>query len=962
VTTYQEHKNKATSEKIVLAWLEPSQRLFAWTVHSGSVYKRTVPYYVVGVRQDATALTSVSSLGSVTGAGKFFFDPATRILYVWSAGSVDPGTLWTDVTYRLFFSNAPIDLPADMANAVEVPYDARIQKTSKFKAKFDQDQKGIALEGTGKIELHNNDGFFAGIYDKLVWENKAVKIFSYARNLAPSERLVLFNGVVTNKDFDDSSVSFDIKDFIYKLRTKLDLPIYDTEDGDIAQSILGKPKRRIYGRVNGLLCDSLEQRGPSYALQTIDAGTDARTGTPITVTLTATSNAATASSTDVHKELCAGDTIVVNGNKLKVKSLARLDIGLDTPTDITLTTFGTAVGRLAFTGIVTTSVSVGDHITLSVLSNSGTTTKARFLGHFPITTVNATYLEFTLATTYASASETFKSGVGEVAVTRHTNTVNFTLQQVSPITVAAVAATVEPATPYRRFNRRFLVAHHALSTKATTITGPISAVKFSIADADGIYEGDIIRVNGTDLTTITGLDRQGLIVTIADTILPLPDLGQDVERLGIQTVTFKQKEFTQFEDFTPSLDSEGATITFDYLAEFNAAVEENLTSRVSWVNTSKQVLGSNAVFRDLKPRDWIKSSTESTWYEIAEKFSDNLVILNTPYTGTTGINDTSFKRPTYIEDTSKIIADVYGKTVDATEAGTLIATPVDVVKDLLDDAGLADLIDEASFDQAAIDAPYLVSLALPQTKSGSLPTIRDAINLMNDSCTGSLFNDLDGNIRYKVLDASRTLDDTTVLDDGDLIKYSISTDSSKILRKTLVRFAARDADTVTEEPTYSVAQAESIFTENSGIEGEVETSETGLYLRTDAEILAQRLLFIRELSSSTVSLSVKLQLADAILNDLITVNLARMYLRLGTSGSDATKTGLISSMEKDGLGVRITIDDLGNLFNRVAVITDNDAPEFTDATEAERRYAGYITDAYGVVDDEDGTFNANVIG
>ncbi len=960
MTTYQAHKAKTTSEKIVLAWLEPSQRLFTWAGPTGSVYTRVTSYYVVGVRQDATELTATSSLAGVNGAGKWYFDQATMTLSVWATGSVDPAGVWMDVTYRLFFSNAPIDLPADLVSGLDVPYDGRLQKTSKFKSKFDTDQKGIALEGTGSVTLHNNDGYFAGIYDRLTWENKACKIFSYARGLPLTEKVVLFNGVVTNKDFDDSRVTFQVKDFIYKLRTALDLPVYTSDDGTLPESLTGKPKRRLYGRVDGLLCDPLSNMRTSYELQTVSG--DARTGTPITLELVSGFNSVNASDATVQYDLCAGDTLIVNGNTLKVKSLARVDIGLDTIRNVTFSRTSAFVARLAFTGIDTSLVSVGHHISLSTLSNASTDTKSKIIGLFQISTVNAAYLEFTVPVSMASLSDTFKTGVGEIAVTRDTNTNGFTLQQVSPISVIGRPATVTPTVPYRRFNRTYAAAHHALSTRSTTIVAPLTAVKFSVADVDGIYEGDTIRINGDTLSTITGLNRDAKQITVADVVLPLPTLGTSVERLGIQSVAYKGTEFTQFDDFTPDYDADiGSRLVFEPLAEFNVAPIEQLTSRVTWFNNSKQVLGANGVFRSLKVRDWICSQTDSVWYEISEKFSDNLVILNTPYTGTSGDNLTSVKQPIYIQDTSAIIADVYGRTVDDTEAGSLIITGPGIVRDLMYDAGVAGLVDDDVFDDAEIEAPYRMSLALPRTKGDDAPKILDVINLVNESVSGSLYSDLDGSILYRTLDARRSLEDATVLTDADVIDYSVDTDSSNIYRKVLVRFGNKDADTVAEKETYSVAQSESDFVLNSGIDGQVETVSTCLYIRTDAEMLSQRIKTVHELATSKVSFTVKLLMAEALLNDLVTISLDRIYGRMGTSGADFSKTGLVSSLEKDGLSCKVLIDDLGNMFNRLAVITDNDAPDYADATEIERRFSGYITDNDGLVDGED-TFNSNLIG
>ena len=79
--TLDQYKDKPSSEKLMVAWLEPARRQFGWILHSGSIYKKDMSYYVVGVTQNSVALTEVASIGAIT-AGKWFFDDATKILYM----------------------------------------------------------------------------------------------------------------------------------------------------------------------------------------------------------------------------------------------------------------------------------------------------------------------------------------------------------------------------------------------------------------------------------------------------------------------------------------------------------------------------------------------------------------------------------------------------------------------------------------------------------------------------------------------------------------------------------------------------------------------------------------------------------------------------------------------------------------------------------------------------------------
>jgi hypothetical protein len=254
--TYQEYSDKSSSEKIVVAHIEPSTKMINFTLDSGAIYKKTVDHYVLSAEQSGVALTEVSS--SSLSSGEWYFDDSSKQLWVRLTADENPDDEFLVITFRLFFSNAPIKLPYDLNTGREVDYEPRIISTSKFSSQIESDQIGIALDGTGSIKLQNNDNYFRNIFEKLFWENKAVSIYSLSRDIEASSRRILYDGIIDEKAFSPDRVTFKLKDFITQLRDAIPMPKFTALDGDIPESLIGAPKRRLYGTITGLLVQPLD--------------------------------------------------------------------------------------------------------------------------------------------------------------------------------------------------------------------------------------------------------------------------------------------------------------------------------------------------------------------------------------------------------------------------------------------------------------------------------------------------------------------------------------------------------------------------------------------------------------------------------------------------------------------------------------------------------------------------------
>lgn len=256
MTTYEQFAEKATSEKVLLAWVEPLERLLLWTLHSGSVYKRLVSHYVISLKEGSTSLTEETS--TTLASGEWFYDSAAGILYMRSSDDTDPNTRDVSVNYRLFYSTGPFSLPYDLSTGADVYYQPILSSASAVDKDLDPEQIGLALESDTKLTLINNNGEFDDVFDTLFFENKEVRLYSWSPEIPLSEKQLLFKGTVQDKSFSDTKVTFACKDNVFKLRRRMNLGTFSTSDGSVPDTYLGTAKRRLYGQFDNLRCTPVD--------------------------------------------------------------------------------------------------------------------------------------------------------------------------------------------------------------------------------------------------------------------------------------------------------------------------------------------------------------------------------------------------------------------------------------------------------------------------------------------------------------------------------------------------------------------------------------------------------------------------------------------------------------------------------------------------------------------------------
>lgn len=302
--TYQEASKLPKSEKITLITCNSTARVKVFEPYSGTIYKRKTDLFVHDLKLDGISLEEAENIGELSTTDNWFYDIPTKTLYV-NVG-VDPKTVNLTVVYRHFFSNAPVILPHDLSAGAEVEWLPIVNSIGSIGQQLDDENTGIVLESQSQIDFIN-DGFWDPIFDTLIFENQEVNFYSWFYKIPVSEAKRIFTGVIESKEFSPDKVTFRVKDFVFKLRNKVNLPLFSELDGFVPESIIGTPKRRIYGQVNQVQCVPIDAILDGFEL----------TGT---ISISVGSNVITGVGTEFLKELSPSDelVVVIQGETIKI--------------------------------------------------------------------------------------------------------------------------------------------------------------------------------------------------------------------------------------------------------------------------------------------------------------------------------------------------------------------------------------------------------------------------------------------------------------------------------------------------------------------------------------------------------------------------------------------------------------------------------------------------------------------
>lgn len=253
---YSEFASEARSEKIILVTAEASQEVKLFTLHAGAVYKRVTQHFVTGVKDGTVSLIQAPS--PALNPGEFYFEITSNTLYVRMSDGSNPKTGFVSLTYKFFWSNAPVVLPHDLVSGEAVEWEARVKSIGSLGQQLDDQNTGIILESSSTLTLESNDSYFQDIFDVLIWEYKTVTFYSWSPAIPITEATKIFEGIIESKDYNPEQVTFKLKDFVFRLKNQVVLPLFSSTDGAVLPSLLGTPKRRLYGQFKQLQCVGID--------------------------------------------------------------------------------------------------------------------------------------------------------------------------------------------------------------------------------------------------------------------------------------------------------------------------------------------------------------------------------------------------------------------------------------------------------------------------------------------------------------------------------------------------------------------------------------------------------------------------------------------------------------------------------------------------------------------------------
>ncbi len=969
-SSYQQFIEQPSTEKITLVHLHMTKRAYNFSL-DGSTYSRDVEYVVSEVQNGSLSLSKVNSIGLLTDDTKFFYDLSTGKLHLYSFDNDNDEII---VTYRLFLSDAPINLSWDLTddNGQEVTYDARIISTPKFKSQMTQGKKSISLIGSGSVVVENTDGYWDDIYDSYIFDNKKTEVYSFHRDLQPTQAKKIFRGFVTGKLFGTTKVTFSVVDDIYSLEQQVSGSQYLDE---VAESDRLNFKRIVYGKLSNLRVQSLDQVGDGITVTGVITGSRGQsflkgTGTNFLAELSEDDKLIIGEQ-EFTVDRVVSDTLVVIGDEVEI-NFSNSTALVQPNKSYSNTNRRFQVSSHAIKKYQTTITAIIARNRIEVDNVDGF--QAGDL--ISINSVEKKYIKRISGNQIILKSNyNIDHSIGASIDKDEIFNVKYGKQGLS--------ASLEDITIDNSSSGCFLVLDSDTEINSAIEKNLSGEYNFFQNIPRVWFQGlpTFVDITGVANTSNSLLGKWFRLVDASDngialwftdnvpdgnSLIPEPDHGQN----SSFPIKLDNRDYSEQE--IANLILETITVNVDtYEGYLDGNIAKIYTTSTAFADgsggpfgdagitpsyTTGSVTDSKKNLKDeLSVRDYIKVASESQldYYEVLSVNEDS-IRLRIPYTETSKKTKITYKSVEYINDDTEVIVDCYGKTKDNTPSGDFIETIPETVKDILIDAGMLAFLDEATFDSAVENAPQLIALALPYSFSGEMPDIKGVINKLNTSVLGSLFVTQELELGYDILDANLDIDNLRTIADDDVLNWSIKGDSFDITRKVVGNYNFKDFVPSNDGEGFDQVEHESEFVDK--YVGSKNTREIDLYLSSeeDAQEQVERDELINSLANTTIQVNGSINLSKYKIGERVVLSFRRLYRALGSTSR--VQVGIITSIDNTGTSVKLEIQSLGALYSRAAIVTEDSATDnYIDASDFERVEASYIVEDNGIIGTDENT-------
>jgi hypothetical protein len=190
------------------------------------------------------------------------------------------------------------------------------------------------------------------------------------------------------------------------------------------------------------------------------------------------------------------------------------------------------------------------------------------------------------------------------------------------------------------------------------------------------------------------------------------------------------------------------------------------------------------------------------------------------------------------------------------------------------------------------------------------------------------------------------------------LNIEFSSTAENMVKTVMIKYQPREYDYVAKAATFSTHQKTSDISNYILKTGRERTIDTVLVSSGDGLVQASRWAFVLESSAGRVVFTTKLQGISVEVGDVIEVEHRKIFRRFGGAGN--RRLMFVESVKKSGSVVEVEATDLSNTFNRVASINTL-STTYADSSENDRMYGGFITDQYGLIDNDSETSGTNLI-
>lgn len=912
--TYQnrnEFTAASSSEKTTLVFIYPAQKLVSFTANGVNKWKKSVSYIVDKVKKGNVYLTQSVDEASLNSTNQFYFDILTNTLHIYST-SANPNLDEIIVFYKLCFADTPLKLSHNLNTGEIVEFEARVQSNPGYKSILSTENISIVSGGT--LSLENNDGFFNDKYNRLVWDDKLVEIYSYNRQLDITEAKLVFRGFIENKTYNATDFNLSVKDIQNALNENIELIAY-VEADKVDPKYYSTYKRQVYGDTKGLDTRTVDLVNSEYHLNEEYFGGNLNENFP-------------------YRPFCP-----VYGEPVKLYSKMH----------------------------PVSSVKIGDteyyrDINGAYLSPAGVNLPAGthlITTHFTNTTTNQyCYAPGEILIKYDKEKTPYFDTLNTVYHNRYWQVAGHALSSQTVNIVGQISLNtfvVDDPSNFDVGNRILIRGYYYYiasirGSKITTTTASQTGINIGYTCSKQAISN--VYIDGKQVAHEQIL---GEVFDGTNTFIKVSNLAE----LSISTMTKSDQPFI-FRN-KQAIPAYGWKVpTYIEIQKTDAADAYFTVGSIISVYGQPQLghLLITGVEDHLHGANWHIHVSLDCFDKFAQ-YTPALSWLNS-LTIDTSYYWSKINEITYLQNDSSLVVDCSGKTLDGTKDGEVIRTGPQIIKDLVQNISpLNQYFNLTSLDTASLQAPFEVSLAVPfDINDKKVPKIKDVINLINKSIKASVYIDNNFQLAYKVLNVVRETNQL-IINDADVISWSITSKSNDLYSNAEVKYDFRDYNNDKKQKDSLSHSKVSAFTEK--YETSIKTIDIDIYIRNLDQVkeITERVLFGKTLNESIVKINGAFSLIDIEIGQQVILDLKDLYK---DNYGEQRFVGMITSITRNGNSINFEVSDLGNLYEMVGVIAPDTAVSFAADSLTIKADSSYITEIDGIVNNDEQTTNKNLIG